>query len=73
MEKAEIDHLRSIGTMLQDGYIVSDSTGVVLQAADEIERLREACQSAIEWLEGWDSAEPYLSCLRAALAPQGAA
>jgi hypothetical protein len=34
---------------------------------EEIERLREACESAIEWLDGWASAEPYVTILRDAL------
>lgn len=33
----------------------------------EIERLRAACLSAITWLEGWASAEPYLMILRNAV------
>lgn len=40
--------------------------------AAEIARLRGACEKAIEWLEGWASAEPYLSELRAALAQEQA-
>jgi hypothetical protein len=30
--------------------------------------LLAACEAAAEWLEGWASAEPYLSLLRAAIA-----
>lgn len=33
----------------------------------ENDRLRGACKSAIEWLEGWASAEPYLKILRDAV------
>lgn len=33
----------------------------------EYDRLRGACESAIEWLSGWKSAEPYISVLRDAL------
>lgn len=38
--------------------------------ATENERLRSACEKAVEWLEGWASAEPYLTELRAALTQQ---
>ncbi|MGS1115975.1 hypothetical protein [Castellaniella sp. UC4442_H9] len=37
----------------------------------ERDKLRAACEKAAEWLEGWASAEPYLSELRAALAQEG--
>ena len=39
----------------------------VLQAADEIDKLRRVLEQAEEWLSGWASAEPYLSTIRAAL------
>lgn len=35
--------------------------------------LLEACQKAVEWLSGWQSAEPYIDVLRAAIAKATAA
>jgi hypothetical protein len=37
--------------------------------ADNV-RLVAACNGAIEWLEGWASAEPYLTILREAAHPK---
>lgn len=48
----------------------AEYAGAANALATENERLRDACERAIEWLEGWASAEPYLAELRAALKQQ---
>ena len=61
-------------TTLQDRLRASPTSQIMQEAASaldalraENERLRKACEHAAEWLDGWGSAEPYLSELRAAL------
>lgn len=43
-------------------YAIKAAT--LLAAAPELLR---ACEQAVEWLEGWASAEPYIGVLRAAI------
>lgn len=46
------------------GFMAPADAYLIAAAPD----LLEACRKAEEWLEGWASAEPYLSVIRAAIA-----
>ncbi len=44
---------------------------IIREQKAEIDRLRNALEGAEEWLEGWMSAEPYLTTIRKALSTEG--
>lgn len=52
-----------------DARHIASARTAVPALCEEVIRLREALEGAAEWLEGWASAEPYLSTIRAALDP----
>lgn len=51
MNDDDLKYLRAVGVLLRRGYVISDSTGVIERAADEIERLRAALGTAREYVE----------------------
>lgn len=71
---ADTDNLRVLAKVLYIRTAGDKEMGLITDAANELDairaecdRLKHACQQAVEWLDGWASAEPYISILNAAL------
>jgi len=69
MNDDDLKYLRAVGVLLRRGYVISDSTGGIERAADEIERLREALRGAVatitDYIEYEHDGDPWTEDARA--------
>jgi len=62
MNDDDLKYLRAVGVLLRRGYVISDESGVVARAADEVERLRAERDRLREALKALEEAARQVQC-----------